>query len=199
MKELTLKRNERLVRVVRRYTLTHLPQFFAVVASFSVGFFFMFWLFRHGWWGQAIFVLLSGTGVFFFLRILFAHYGNVCYLTTQRVIDIDRRGLFQRVISEIPYDQIEDVSGHILGFFGTIFRYGQVEIQSGRGKILVIIDSVKHPRRVQQHINILREEYIRGAKNFITASRIVRWVENEADEEELRDIEGALERRLRDA
>lgn len=158
--KINLKKGERIINIIRRYGLTFFWHFVLVFALFAVAFFFMFWLFAHSWWGITLFVLPIIIGIVVLIRALFLWRKNIFILTTHRLVDIDQRGFFDQVVSDIPYDQLEDVHGRIKGIWQTIFHYGNVNIQIGNGKVLIIIDNIKNPLRVQQEINQLRENYL---------------------------------------
>jgi membrane protein YdbS with pleckstrin-like domain len=159
-KKVKLKESERIISLVRRYSLTLFWWFVLIALLFVIPFFFMFWLFRHGWWGQALFIVPVFLGIMLIIRTIFIWQKNVFVITTHRLIDIDQRGFFDQVVSEIPYDQIEDVSGRVKGFWGTIFRYGIITIQTGSGKVQIIVEKIKQPLYLQQEINELRERHL---------------------------------------
>ncbi|PLX28575.1 hypothetical protein C0581_01560 [Candidatus Parcubacteria bacterium] len=160
MKDLKLKEGERIVDEVRQYGLTTIWSWVGGFLLLSIAAFFMFWLFRHDWWGQGLFGLLIITGLFIFFRTYFLWKKNVFFITTHRLIDIEQQGFFHRVVSEIPYDQVEDVSGKVSGMFGMVFRYGDVRIQTGSGKVKIIVPHVKRPLQLQQQINEMRERHV---------------------------------------
>lgn len=160
MKDIKLKENERIVDEVRQYGLTTLWSWVGGFLLLFVAAFFMFWLFRHDWWGQSLFALLIVTALFIFFRTYFLWKKNVFFITTHRLIDIEQKGFFSRVVSEIPYDQVEDISGKVSGIFGTIFKYGDVHIQIGGGKVKIIVPSIKRPLQLQQQTNEMRERYL---------------------------------------
>ncbi|MBI5222781.1 MAG: PH domain-containing protein [Candidatus Magasanikbacteria bacterium] len=156
-----LKDGEKIITVVRRYGPTFFWRWVLVFALFVVPFFFMFWLFNHSWWGQALFFTPVAFGIFTLVRVIFIWKKNILIITTRRVVDIDQRGFFDKVISDVPYDQIEDVSGRIRGFWGTIFRYGSLVIQTGNGRVQIVVEKIKQPTYLQQEINELRERLLR--------------------------------------
>ena len=156
-----LKEGEKIVTIVRRYGLTFFWHWLLIFLLFVVPFFFMFWLFNHGWWGQILFFVPVAFGIFTLIRLIFIWKKNIFIITTHRVVDIDQRGFFDQVVSDVPYNQIVDVSGRIKGFWGTIFRYGSLQIQTGNGKVQIIIERIKQPVYLQQEINELREQYLR--------------------------------------
>ena len=156
-KKIKLKDNERIVSVIRRYGITLLWQWTLIALLFIVPFFFMFWLFRHDWWGQGLFITPIVLGILLIIRTIFIWQKNVFVITTHRLIDIDQRGFFDQVVSEIPYDQVEDVSGRVKGFWGTIFRYGIINIQTGTGKVQIIVEKIKQKNRTQNAKMIRRQ------------------------------------------
>lgn len=108
-----------------------------------------------------MFFLPVAIGIFILIKTIFIWKKNVLIITTDRVVDIDQRGFFDKVVSDVPYGQIEDVSGRIKGFWGTIFRYGSLQIQTGNGKVQIVVEKIKQPVYLQQEINELRERLLR--------------------------------------
>ena len=51
-------------------------------------------------------------------------------VTTERIINIEQKGLFSRVISTLHLNQVQDVTSETHGFFATILTYGNVHIQT---------------------------------------------------------------------
>lgn len=160
MRGVLLKPNERIIAIIRRYGLTLFGHFLLIALIFGVGFFFMFWLFKHGWWGQSIFGIIIFIGIYLTTRTLITWRKTTLVITSHRVIDIEQKSLIEKIISEVPYDQIEDAAGHTKGIFGTIFRYGRLTIQTGNGKVRIIVDRMKKPAQVLQLVNHAREAYL---------------------------------------
>lgn len=159
-KIITLKEQERIVRIIKRYGLTLFWNWFFVFVLLAVPFFFMFWLFRHDWWGITLFVLPIVLSFLLLFKTIFVWQRNILIITTHRIVDIDQKGFFHKEISKIAYDQVEDIFGSIKGFWGTIFRYGNVIIQTGNGKVEVIVDRVKQPVHVQEEIQDMRDRFM---------------------------------------
>ncbi len=166
-KKIKLKEQERIISVIHRYSLTFFLWWVLIALLFTIPFFFMFWLFDHGWWGQTLFIIPVVLGFFTLIRTIFVWQKNILVITTHRVVDFDQRGFFEQIISDVPYDQIEDVMGRIKGVWGTLFRYGNLNILTGNGKVQIIVDKVKQPTFIQQEINEMREKYLsRHAHDF---------------------------------
>lgn len=160
MKDLKLKEQERVLNQILQYGLTKIWYYLFGVLFLSLAAFFMFWFFLHDWWGMTLFVLLIIFGFFIIFRNYYLWKKNVFYVTTHRLIDIEQKGFFERIVSEIPYDQIEDVHGKISGIFGMVLKIGTVAIQTGGGKVKIIVNNIKRPLQLQQQINELRERYL---------------------------------------
>lgn len=159
-KIINLKEQERIIRIIKRYGLTLFWSWLVVFVLLAVPFFFMFWLFQHDWWGISLFVLPILLSLLLLGKTIFVWQRNVLIITTHRLVDIDQKGFFHKEISRVSYDQVEDVSGSIKGFWGTIFRYGNIIIQTGNGKVEVIIDRIKQPVHVQEEIQEMRDRFM---------------------------------------
>lgn len=66
----------------------------------------------------------------YFVLMFHNYYLSIQIVTTERVIDIDQTGLFNREENTMPLVNIQDVSFKMAGFWGTIFNFGNVIIQT---------------------------------------------------------------------
>jgi hypothetical protein len=107
----------------------------------------------------------------FYVIMFHNYYLSVQIVTTERVIDIDQKGLFNREENTMALTNIEDISFKMAGFWGTIFNFGNVIIQtagSGSGSDMpgaedtvngFTFNNVPHPKEVSDilstvfHIN----------------------------------------------
>lgn len=51
-------------------------------------------------------------------------------LTTHRLIDITQVNFLKRVVGATPLEQIQDTTGDIKGFFGTLLDYGSISVRT---------------------------------------------------------------------
>lgn len=154
-----LEKTEQIVFIARKHGIVYLWWWILSFLFIVVPFFFMFWLFQHGIWWQLVFFASLTGGLFILIRTIFLWKKNSAIITTHRIADIDQRGFFDQFVTEIFYDQLDNVSGHIKGFWGTLWRYGVVSIQNANGKMEIILDKVKQPVYVQQKINEMRKNF----------------------------------------
>src|SRR3989339_382796 len=69
------------------------------------------------------------TWLFFFFSFI-DYYLDVWIITDKRIIDIQQRGFFSRIISELKIFRIQDVTSEIQGAIPTLLKYGEVFIQT---------------------------------------------------------------------
>src|SRR3989339_1333369 len=163
--KLSLRDREKIVFSLRRYGLTFFWSWLLTLLVLALPFFFTFWLFAHGWWGQTLFFLPITLALLIAGRAAFLWDRNVAVISDQRIVDFDQRGLLDLVISDVSYDQVEDISVRKSGFWQVLGNYGDLVIQTGNGRVEIIIDRVKAPTLVMQEINELRERFIRRIDN----------------------------------
>jgi len=208
VKKINLKPEEEIMRVVRHYGLTFWPQILAVLILLSLPFFFIFPLFKKGYWGVAFFLFLFLFGIFYGLRELVIWYYNSLVITNKRIIDIDQRGLFERVVSEAPYEKIQDVSYRFKGIFQTLLRYGGIQIQTAGANAVIEIRNIKNPERVQELIsdlaNLNKKNQHDTAFVDLTTSppddeefKIIKESVEDLDERQLEELENIVRNKLR--
>lgn len=160
-----LKEGEELVRIVRKYPLVFFWQIVTSAFFIIAPFFFLYPLFHWSSWGVVIFFVAVCIGVLIALRIVIVYSLNVFIITSDRIIDIDQRGFFDRTVSETTYDKIQDVSFRIKGIGQTILHYGSVIIQTAGAQANIELDGVREPSRIQQIIiDLQREQALRPDK-----------------------------------
>ena len=81
-------------------------------------------------------------------------------VTTKRVIDSLQSGFFNRKVSELHLEKIQDVSYKVSGLIPTFFNYGSVEIQTAGKELKFLFEQVPNPQRIKDVIMelILEEE-----------------------------------------
>lgn len=109
-------------------------------------------------------LLVMGLSVYyFFLGVMEFHAWAVFMLdawvaTTKRIMNIEQKGLFSRVVSELPLDKIEDVTVEVHGLIPTILQYGDVRIQTAAEQEHFLFDNIPHPQDVARQIMQLHDQ-----------------------------------------
>lgn len=147
-----LKENEELVRLIRRYALVYFKSGLLALILLLLPFFLMFLLFKWGTIGLILFVILIIIGIIAIIRLIVVYSYNVFLITNQRIILYIQHGLFDRNVSEIEYDKIQDISYRFKGMGETMFKYGSLKIQIKNSESVLYVRRISHPEKMQQLI-----------------------------------------------
>jgi membrane protein YdbS with pleckstrin-like domain len=154
-----LRDGESVSAVIRNHWLVHAGNFLLSFLLIALPFFLMVPLFRFGWLGMAVFVSMALAGLIVGWRTAFVWYWNAFIITSDRVIDIDQRGFFERVVSEASYDKVQDVSYKVKGIMGTILNVGSVTVQTAGTNSDLELNDVHEPQEAQHLITRKMEAY----------------------------------------
>jgi hypothetical protein len=158
LRSFELKPHEEILATVRQSLIPNSGKFLLFVVWILVPFFFLFPLFHQGVGGVIVFFGLALSGLFFLLRQYIRWSGTTLVLTDKRVVDIERRGFFDRVVTEVAYMQIDESSYRIKGFWATVFRYGALRFELAGSAADIEFRHISRPSRIHNLVNDLREE-----------------------------------------
>lgn len=85
-------------------------------------------------------------------------------LTNKRLIDIEQKGLFNRDISTLTYDKIEDINFQVNGVIDTFIKMGDINIQTAATTKEFSFLNVNNPAKVKNAIQSLQKKYIKLSK-----------------------------------
>ena len=123
------------------------PALFAVAAV--VGAFFIGFFVHYGW-------VLALVGILVFTIKYFQWKAYIWVVTDQRVID--ETGLFSHFAKESPLEKINNVS-YSQKFWGHVFNYGAVEIQTAAQVGATIYDRVHRPKLLKETITQAQTDF----------------------------------------
>ncbi len=112
---------------------------------------------------RAIFTLIISA--YYLFVVMFSFYNFVDYyldvwvVTDQRIINIEQKGLFTRVMSEKDLARMQDITANVDGFFPTVFNYGDIMIQTAGEKNRFIFKQIPHAAEVARQISLIVTEY----------------------------------------
>ncbi len=166
-------------------------------------FFFLFMLSRAGIIGYALFGLSIVAGGLFAWRSFHLWDADVFVVTTHRVMDVDQRGVWHRVVTETPLQSVEDVRWERRGPSETLFRLGTIFIRRQGIASEIVANKLAHPERILSLIHELRDATrARTMSSDVVVSthsakreQLERLLEN-ADDRTLDAIASVLEERI---
>ncbi len=152
--------NEDVVRVVHRHWFNLAAHFFILIVLFlltfgSIALFTA--LFPAITTGAATLIAFIENSFLLFLWLYtfllwIDYYFDVWIITTERVINIEQKGLFVRNISEIDFSRIQDISTRVTGFVATMLNFGDLYIQTASENERVTFRQVPDPNQLKDEI-----------------------------------------------
>jgi uncharacterized membrane protein YdbT with pleckstrin-like domain len=151
-----LKEDEEVRALCRKHALTLAPGLCGALLLIVLPFFFLFPLFHVGVFGVIVFgvTVLIGLGVAY--RCFALWDGDLLIVTNRRIVDVDQRGIFSRVVSEIQMDLIQDVSWAKNGIVDHLFGLGSVRMQTREASMCLTAERIPHPQSLHDLITNLR-------------------------------------------
>ncbi len=152
MARVTLRAGETVRLTVRKHPLAvALP---LAVAAFLLGiaFFLLVPLFAYGGSGVVAFVALATFALAIALRSWILWRSTVFLVTDQRVVDVDRTGVFRWVVTDVSYPNIADISYRIQGPLQAMLKAGNVLVTTVSGSNSIEASFVRDPGSVREAI-----------------------------------------------
>ena len=160
---------EKIIFTIRRHPITFLPYiiFFLLLLAAPIA---LYWLVSHSalfqyFQTQGGFIIsVLGVSVYYLSTFLFFYSNFVDFhldlwiVTNDRLIDMEQKSLFHRVISEVDLYQIQDASSEVQGFFPTIFNYGNIILQTAAEIPKFTFENVANPNGLREKILQLASE-----------------------------------------
>ncbi|MBC7074349.1 PH domain-containing protein [Candidatus Parcubacteria bacterium] len=130
------------------YFLKNIPQF-PIFSS-------LFWFLSFCFWSFLWFKL-------FYILMLYSL--SVLVLTNKRIIRIQTKGFFNHEREEAQLENIQEIMVKIKGIGGTLFHYGDIEIQTAGAKVLLCFRNFKAPNKIKEEIFKAKNALLQPFKN----------------------------------
>lgn len=153
--------DEKILRIIHRHWFNIVIQFIPIFALLGMMFLSIVlypYIFTE-------FIDDSARILFYFLQTFFAllmwiygfiiwfdYYLDIWIMTTERIVNVEQKGLFSRQVSELKYRMIQDVSTDVKGFFPTILNFGDLTVQTAAEQSRFMFRSVGNPYHIKAEI-----------------------------------------------
>jgi hypothetical protein len=97
--------------------------------------------------------------VLLLVAVLWIWRRNKVVITDQHIVDIDQLGLFNRVVSTLRLEEIQDISASVKGPLQTILQYGSIVIQTAGERENFVFNYVPKPYELEHYILSIRKKY----------------------------------------
>jgi uncharacterized membrane protein YdbT with pleckstrin-like domain len=156
------RKGEELAFALRRHPLTLVTPavallFMALLPLLFYAFFMPYTL--------AAFLYPPYAGLFFLLAAIYYgflwliaamewsdYYLDVLLVTNKRIMRVEQRGLFNRVVAELELERIQDITSTVNGPIRTLFDFGDLAIQTASEVNRMLPKDIPHPVRVRRRI-----------------------------------------------
>lgn len=168
-----LGENEKIILVVRKHWLAMVFEFLFSLAL-AVLPLVLFFIFRTTLFGE---LTLKNSYLLLFLYTIFIifvwtflsvswinYYLDIWVITNERLVDIDQKSLFSRDIANLRLDRIQDVKIEMLGIINTLFKIGNIYVQTASAKNEFTIRQAGNPEDVKRFIMQAYDSYEDKAK-----------------------------------
>ena len=103
--------------------------------------------------------LLLSLYYFFIITLFFRawldYYLDIWVITSERIVNIEQKGLFSRQVSAQRLHRIQDVTAEVKGVLPTFLHYGDVYIQTAASQPRFIFKKIANPYEVAKKISML--------------------------------------------
>lgn len=109
----------------------------------------------NAFWGPVISLSAAAYLLIIFVITIteFTDYWlDVWIVTSERIINSEQEGLFNRTVSELHLDQIQDITSETKGLAETFLTYGDVYVQTSAEKVWFHFKDIDNPEEVKQQI-----------------------------------------------
>ncbi|MEK7680870.1 MAG: hypothetical protein AAB348_02400 [Patescibacteria group bacterium] len=158
-RKIHLRDGEKIVSVIRQYSLPHLWRYAIGLVPLFLSSFFMFKLFSFGWYGYGLYGLGMFLGLYAIFKAWFSSKANVLVITSERVVDINRVSIFDLEISSFGYLDIKDVAVRKKGVMANIFNYGALVFQTRNQNLVIEFSRARNPQKIQTQILELSQNF----------------------------------------
>ena len=177
---ITLKASERIYLIKRRHPIILFFEIFPlgitilILAGLMVYFAFFSFPPLVGDLLESAPFAISDTSVKFLMLFLLSFFVLVCWqiaaiitadyyldcwvITNERTIHTELRGLFSRFYSSVSHNKIQDITVDIHGFLPTIFKYGDLKIQTAGAFKEFIFRQIPDPYKTKDVLLSVKEK-----------------------------------------
>lgn len=165
IKELILNEGESVVKIFRQSKFVLSFNLLIPILFILAPFFLLFLLFSYGKWGVYVFAFTLTLGLLLLIRQFVVWKFKTLIVTTDRIIDIDQKGLFKRTVSNILLSKIDDVFYKINGPIQVLAKIGNLYITMAENKGGLELKNISRPQRAQQLILQLKSDTLKEKFN----------------------------------
>ena len=125
----------------------------------------------YNWVLVLVYIITSVYLLFIWLLFFFSiidYILDVWIITDRRIIDVRQNGFFSRTISEQLLSKIQDISSDTHGFWGTMWGYGNLSVQTAGEKNKLFFEEIPDPETVRDMLMKLASSSVTPVVTHVT-------------------------------
>lgn len=153
-------KDEKVILLLRAHPITQIPWIFNSLVLMTLLVVVDYFTRPYLTTNQLLFLILFG-GVFIFSYIWFNFlnwFFNVGIVTNERIVDIDFSNILYKEVSSARLENIEDITSKSAGYFGALFDYGNIFLQTAGTMVNLEFVNVPSPSEVVTIIHQLQKK-----------------------------------------
>ena len=147
LSKIDLHEGEKVVEIIRPSALKFFGHYFLAIILISAASFCSFWLINQDWYGVAGLGACFIAAIALFISAARKRNKNFWILTSDRLIDFERSGMFKYLTGEIEFDEMGEVKVW-RGKSDLIFNLGKITVDSPDMEIELSLAGVAKPKNV---------------------------------------------------
>jgi len=162
-----LRESEKIIFFVRKQWTAYILVIFKLFLNLVVLFVLFHYLVDKFPRDSVTFFILAEACIFYILGAWWFTFNgwldeelDTFVITNERIINTTQSAFISIEISSADLDHVQDVSGKIAGFFGGVFHYGDLEVQTAGAHNVFLMDYIERPERYIDEIIEMKNAYI---------------------------------------
>ncbi len=151
-----LREKEILFKTIRKHVFSISGPFSVagglLIVYFLVVYYFQFNFFGYNWQAFGMLILVLSL---FILYTVYIWRKNEFFITNQRLINNEQRGLFSRTVTELMYDDVYEVAFKQDGLTASSLNYGTLVIRTP-SENEIVLEMIPEPEKAVELINKIR-------------------------------------------
>jgi uncharacterized membrane protein YdbT with pleckstrin-like domain len=86
------------------------------------------------------------------------YFFDIWIITSERIINIEQKGMFTRKASELRFSKVQDVTTEVIGFLPSVLNYGDVKVQTAGEENEFVFRTVSDPYNIKNIIMSLQKQ-----------------------------------------
>ena len=110
----------------------------------------------------AVAAVMVGIAGLMLLSALYVYNRNYLVITNMHLIKMEQNGLFDEQTAQLDLSRVQDVTGARHGVFGTIFNYGDIEIETAAAQENFVFRATTGPQALADELLQYHEDYLKA-------------------------------------